>query len=274
MSTTTPQRRPRCESLMLLSHAQAVHGPAPARAPPPSHMHAAETSYAHVRTTCRGVAQVRCLHGWRRGRARLDLLRRGQHVHPQARASTPHAPCLQLPLPMLWLGASLLSRLCAGCWAVQVFTFAVPEVSQCRFHASLAPPLPSCRFPPWLLPFLPCPPTVLTMAASAASAAPSEGVPTTAGHLPVIDLNAALNLKAGDAASEAAYAEECAKVAAALREYSIIIVRDPRVSQEDNDGCVSAGAVRNFRRRRVAAGGTPPPTSRGAQVPEHDGGVL
>ena len=80
------------------------------------------------------------------------------------------------------------------------------------------------------------------MAATTASAPAEAGataeVPTTDGHVPVIDLNALLSLKEGDADSQAAYAAECKKVADALHEYSILIVRDPRVTEADNNGCV------------------------------------
>lgn len=92
-------------------------------------------------------------------------------------------------------------------------------------------------------------------------------MPTTDGHVPVIDLNKLLELKEGDEASQKAYDEECAKVAKALHEYSILIVRDPRVSEADNNGCV----------RKLARAGVQLMHGRWcgeAQVPGLAGGVL
>ena len=57
--------------------------------------------------------------------------------------------------------------------------------------------------------------------------------------IPVVDVAAWLNREDGSAACE----EECAKVAAALHQYGIICVKDPRVSSEDNDRYVVSGAV-------------------------------
>jgi len=66
----------------------------------------------------------------------------------------------------------------------------------------------------------------------------SSEVPTTDGKLPIIDLNALLQYDASNDESKAAYAAECQKVADALHKFSILIVRDPRVSQDDNNKCV------------------------------------
>ena len=71
----------------------------------------------------------------------------------------------------------------------------------------------------------------------AATSAASD-VPTTDGKLPIIDLNALLKFDATNEESKAAYAAECKKVADALHQFSILIVRDPRVSQDDNNKCV------------------------------------
>ena len=74
--------------------------------------------------------------------------------------------------------------------------------------------------------------------------------PTTDGKLPIIDLNALLQYDGSDEASKAAYVAECEKVAEALHKFSILIVRDPRVSQDDNNKCVmstsNSATVRQF----------------------------
>ncbi len=71
----------------------------------------------------------------------------------------------------------------------------------------------------------------------------SSDVPTTDGKLPIIDLNALLSFDASNEESKAAYAAECQKVADALHKFSILIVRDPRVSQEDNNKCVMRTSI-------------------------------
>lgn len=53
--------------------------------------------------------------------------------------------------------------------------------------------------------------------------------------LPVIDLLKLFN----KAENEAQYEEECRKVAKSLREYGIVVVKDPRVSEADNDRFIS-----------------------------------
>lgn len=57
--------------------------------------------------------------------------------------------------------------------------------------------------------------------------------------IPVVDVAAWLNREDGSAACE----EECAKVAAALHQYGVLCVKDPRVSSEDNDRYVESGQV-------------------------------
>lgn len=81
----------------------------------------------------------------------------------------------------------------------------------------------------------------------------SSEVPTTDGKLPIIDLNALLNYDATNEESKAAYTAECQKVADALHKFSILIVRDPRVSQDDNNKYVMrmSNSALLARRRNV-----------------------
>jgi hypothetical protein len=53
-------------------------------------------------------------------------------------------------------------------------------------------------------------------------------------ELPVIDYNTFLN-RDKDAGSKEAYKQECRRVADALHEYGVCIVRDPRVEESDNN---------------------------------------
>ncbi len=66
------------------------------------------------------------------------------------------------------------------------------------------------------------------------------------GEIPVINLGWFLEREADPAAAERA-AAEALRCAEALREYGVIIVRDPRVTEADNDACVCLAArVRSF----------------------------
>jgi len=71
------------------------------------------------------------------------------------------------------------------------------------------------------------------MAAAAGSDA-SKIVLEMSGDLPIVDLNAFLNRSDGGEAEEKARLE-CNRVAEALHKYGILIARDPRVTETDNN---------------------------------------
>lgn len=95
------------------------------------------------------------------------------------------------------------------------------------------------------------------MAAAAATTVAPEvaaAVGELAGEIPVVDV--ALFLNRGDSPeAEAAARAEAVRVADALHNYGILCVRDPRVSQDDNNRCVSRPrpGARGTRGRGAAA---------------------
>lgn len=82
----------------------------------------------------------------------------------------------------------------------------------------------------WVLGFLSF---LLAMAAVAGSDGAKIDLEMS-GELPIVDLNAFLNRdKGGEAETKARM--ECNRVAEALHKYGILIARDPRVTEEDNN---------------------------------------
>ena len=69
-------------------------------------------------------------------------------------------------------------------------------------------------------------------------ASSSEPLPETSGEITIIDVSTIMRRHESAEAEEAA-TRECERCAEALRQYGVLCVRDPRVTEEDNNRCVA-----------------------------------